>query len=125
MAGPRIALLGFSIECNRFAPPATLRDFETRCLIAGDTIVSDARSAAPAALGEMPGFVTAMDAGGAWEPCPILLAMAEPNGPVEQSVFDGFMQQWRDGLTALKGRVDGVYCVLHGAGLATADLDPE
>ena len=82
MAGPRIALLGFSIECNRFAPPATLRDFETRCLIAGDTIVTDARSAAPAALGEMPGFVTAMDAIGAWEPCPILLAMAEPNGPV-------------------------------------------
>ena len=67
MAGPRIALLGFSIECNRFAPPATLRDFETRCLIAGDTIVADARSAAPAALGEMPGFVTAMDASGAWE----------------------------------------------------------
>ncbi len=125
MAGPRIALLGFSIECNRFAPPATLRDFETRCLIAGDTIVTDARSAAPAALGEMPGFVAAMDASGTWEPCPILLAMAEPNGPVEQDAFDGFMRQWRDGLIALKGRVDGVYCVLHGAGLATADLDPE
>ena len=85
---PRIALLGFSIECNRFAPPATLRDFEARCLLRGDAMVVDARAASPAALGEMPGFVTAMDAAGPWQPRPIMLAMAEPNGPVEQVVFD-------------------------------------
>ena len=30
---PRIALLGFSIECNRFAPIATEADFQTRTLI--------------------------------------------------------------------------------------------
>ena len=45
-------------------------------------------------LGELPGFVAAMDATGAWEPVPGLLAMAEPNGPVEQAFFDRLMQRW-------------------------------
>ena len=110
----RIALLGFSIECNRWAPVATLRDFDTRCLLRGADIVADARAASPSALGEMPGFVTTMDAAGPWTPCPIMLAMAEPNGPVEQAVFDGFMAEWRAGLEALRGACDGVYAVLTG-----------
>ncbi len=125
MTAPRIALLGFSIECNRFAPPATLRDFETRCLLRGDAITADARAAAPAALGEMPGFVTTMDATGEWQAHPSLLVMAEPNGPVEQPVFDAFMAEWRRNLEALRGQVEGCYAVLHGAGLTTALLDPE
>ncbi|MGI4983905.1 MAG: M81 family metallopeptidase, partial [Janthinobacterium lividum] len=65
---PRIALLGFSIECNRFAPPAGRSQF--RCLLSGEDIVTDARSASPLALGEMPGFVAAMDAAGPWQPRP-------------------------------------------------------
>ena len=121
----RIALLGFSIECNRFAPPATQRDFDTRCWVAGEEVVTDARSASPKALGEMPGFVADMDAAGPWEPHGILLAMAEPNGPVEHAVFARMMTMWREGLEALRGKVDGVYCVLHGAGLTTELDDPE
>lgn len=124
-SGPRIALLGFSIECNRFAPPATRRDFETRCWLEGEAIVTDARGAAPQALGEMPGFVADMDAAGPWQPRPILLAMAEPNGPVEQPVFDAMMARWRTGLEALRGEVEGAYAVLHGAGLTTGLDDPE
>lgn len=127
--GPRIALLGFSIECNRFAPPAGQRDFETRCWLEGDDIVADARGAAPKALGEMPGFVAEMDAAGPWQPRPILLAMAEPNGPVEQPVFDAMMATWRRGLERLRGpggvEVEGAYAVLHGAGLTTELDDPE
>ena len=87
---PRIALLGFSIECNRFAPVATEADFRTRTLIGGPDLIADARSPAPAMLGELPGFLAAMDEGGAWEPVPSLLAMAEPNGPVEQAFFDRY-----------------------------------
>jgi microcystin degradation protein MlrC len=124
MTGPRIALLGFSIECNRFAPVATEADFAGRTLIRGDSMMADARSAAPHMLGELPGFIADMDAAGAWQPVPILLAMAEPNGPVEQAFFDRMMAEWERGLRAA-GRLDGVYCVLHGAGLATADHDPE
>ncbi len=123
--GPRIALLGFSIECNRFAPPATQQDVDTRCWLEGEAIVADARGPAPKALGEMPGFVADMDAAGPWQPRPILLAMAEPNGPVEQPAFDRMMAAWRAGLEALRGQVEGAYAVLHGAGLTTALDDPE
>ena len=124
MSGPRIALLGFSIECNRFAPVATERDFAARTLMRGAAMVEDARSVAPHMLGELPGFIADMDAAGAWQPVPILLAMAEPNGPVEQAFFDRMMAEWESGLRTA-GRIDGVYCVLHGAGLTTGDHDPE
>jgi microcystin degradation protein MlrC len=121
---PRIAVLGFSIECNRFAPVATEADFRTRTLIGGPDLIVEARSAAPRMLGELPGFVAAMDETGAWEPVPGLLAMAEPNGPVEHAFFDRLMRQWETDLTAA-GALDGVYLVLHGAGLTTQDHDPE
>ena len=125
MHGPRIALLGFSIECNRFAPPAGRAEFTGRCYLEGEAVVTDARSPAPRALAEMPGFVADMDAAGPWQPVPILLAMAEPNGPVEAGFFAEMMAIWRRGLEAAKGKVDGVYCVMHGAGLTTEDTDPE
>jgi microcystin degradation protein MlrC len=124
MTPPRIAILGFSIECNRFAPIATETDFRTRTLIGGPALIAEARSPAPCMLGELPGFLAAMDAAGAWEPVPSLLAMAEPNGPVEQAFFDHLMRQWEADLTAA-GKLDGVYLVLHGAGLTTQDHDPE
>ena len=123
MSGPRVALLGFSIECNRFAPVAKREDF--RVWLQGDALLADARSAAPRQLAELPGFVAAMDAAGDWQPRPILLTSAEPNGPVDQPVFDSMLAVWRDGLEALRGAVDGVYCVLHGAGLTTGLDDPE
>jgi len=124
MSGPRIALLGFSIECNRFAPVATEADFAGRTLIGGGDMLTEARAPAPRMLGEMPGFVADMDAAGAWEPVPSLLAMAEPNGPVEQAFFDRLMARWEADLLSA-GRLDGVYCVMHGAGLTTGDHDPE
>jgi microcystin degradation protein MlrC len=120
----RIALLGFSIECNRFAPPATERDFASRTLLRGAALLAAARSPAPRMLPELPGFVADMDAAGPWEPLPILLAMAEPNGPVEQQFFDGLMLECEARLRAA-GPLDGVYCVMHGAGLTTGDDDPE
>ncbi len=123
-SNPRIALLGFSIECNRFAPVATEADFRSRTLIGGADLLTEARAAAPRMLGELPGFMAAMDAAGPWTPVPSLLAMAEPNGPVDQVFFDSLMQRWRSDLNA-SGRLDGVYAVLHGAGLTTADHDPE
>lgn len=121
---PRIAVLGFSIECNRFAPIATEADFRIRTLIGSADLIVEARSAAPRMLGELPGFFAAMDEAGVWEPVPSLLAMAEPNGPVEQEFFNRLMQRWENDLTTA-GKVDGVYVVLHGAGLTTSDHDPE
>src|SRR5215469_18191711 len=84
---PRVALLGFSIECNRFAPPATKAHFLARTYLEGEAIVDEARAPAPTMLPETPGFVAAMDASGAWAPVGIALAMTEPNGPVEHAFF--------------------------------------
>ena len=124
MTAPRIALLGFSIECNRWSPPAGRADFVQRTWLAGEAIVADARSEAPAALGEMPGFVCAMDAGGPWTPAPILLCCAEPAGPVTTEAFAEMLGCWSSGLAAA-GPVDGVYAMMHGAGLAENDDDPD
>ena len=120
---PRIALLGFSIECNRFAPVTTEHDFAIRTLLRGDDILSDATGPAPRMLGELPGFIGEMNAltatgGEPWEPVPLLLAMTEPNGPVDQAFFDLLMAEWETRLRAA-GKIDGVYCVMHGAGLTT------
>jgi microcystin degradation protein MlrC len=121
---PHIAVLGFSIECNRFAPVATEVDFRTRTLISGPDLITEARAPAPRMLGELPGFIAAMDEAGPWQPVPSLLAMAEPNGPVDQDFFGRLLQRWQSDLTAA-GKLDGVYLVLHGAGLTTGDHDPE
>jgi microcystin degradation protein MlrC len=124
MTGPRVALLGFSIECNKWAPAATRADFEQRVWLEGEAMLADARSETPRSLGEMPGFVTAMDQAGPWEPVPILLALAEPGGPVEDALFADMMRRWRQGLAGA-GRLDGVYCMMHGAGLTESDEDPD
>lgn len=120
----RVGLLGFSIECNRFAPVATEADFRGRTWVEGAAMLDEARSPAPQMLAELPGFVADMDGAGAWEAVPVMLAMAEPNGPVDHPLFSRMMAVWDTGLRAA-GKLDGVYVVLHGAGLTTADDDPE
>ncbi|MBV9522701.1 MAG: M81 family metallopeptidase [Alphaproteobacteria bacterium] len=121
---PRIALLGFSIECNKFAPVARRADFEQRTYLAGAALLAEARAASPRMLGEMPGFVSAMDGRGRWVPVPIVLAMAEPNGPVEHAFFVQLMAEMRRGLEAAEP-LDGVYICAHGAGLTTEEDDPD
>jgi microcystin degradation protein MlrC len=118
---PRVALLGFSIECNKFAPPATKAHFT---YLEGDGIVSEARAPAPRILGETPGFVAAMDASGAWIPVGIALAMAEPNGPVEHAFFVQLLDTIRHRLRAALP-LDAVYICSHGAGLTTEEDDPD
>ena len=105
---PRIAILGFSIECNKFAPPATKAHFLARTYLEGDDIVAEARGATPTMLPETPGFVAAMDAAGPWQPVGIALAMSEPNGPVEHEFFEELLATIERRLTAALP-VDGVY----------------
>src|SRR5580698_5939948 len=85
---PRIAILGFSIECNRFAPVATREHFG---YFAGGDLVAEARLPAPRMLGEIPGFFADMDAAGDWAPVGIAFAAAEPNGPVDHVFFTELM----------------------------------
>ena len=121
---PRIALLGFSVECSRFAPPVRRADFVSRTLLADDALLADARSPAPIMMAETPGFVAAMDATGPWTPLPILLAIAEPGGPVDHGDFTDILNEMRSRLSAALP-VDGVYICAHGAAITTAEDDPD
>ena len=123
-ANPRIAVLGFSIECNKFAPPATKAHFLARTYLEAEDILSEARGPAPTMLPETPGFVAAMDEAGPWQPVGIALAMSEPNGPVEHGFFKELLGTVERRLTAALP-VDGVYFCAHGAALTTEDDDPE
>jgi microcystin degradation protein MlrC len=123
-ANPRIAVLGFSIECNKFAPPATRAHFVARTYLEGDAIIAEARGPTPTMLPETPGFIAAMDAAGPWQPVGIALAMAEPNGPVEHAFFEELLDTITGGLKAALP-LGGVYICAHGAALSTADDDPE
>jgi microcystin degradation protein MlrC len=121
---PRVALLGFSIECNKFAPPATKAHFLARTYLEGDAILADACSPTPCMLPETPGFVAAMDGSGPWTPVGIALAMTEPNGPVEHGFFVELLDTISRRLKAALP-VDAVYICAHGAALTTEDDDPD
>src|ERR1700726_4302270 len=123
-SSPRVALLGFSIECNKFAPPATKAHFLARTYLEGESILDEARRPTPTMLPETPGFVAAMEAGGPGTPGGIVLAMSEPKGPVEHAFFEELLDAIDRRLKAAMP-VDGVYFCAHGAAITTAEDDPE
>src|SRR6266436_5205076 len=123
-SSPRVAILGFSIECNKFAPVATKAHFLARTYLEGDAIVEEARSATPRMLPETPGFICAMDALGAWTPVGVALAMTEPNGPVQHAFFVELLDTIERRLRAVLP-VDAVYICSHGAALTTEEDDPD
>src|SRR5438552_8872232 len=123
-AAPRIAILGFSIECNKFAPPATKAHNLARTYLEGDDILEEASRPTPTMLPETPGFVAEMDAAGPWVPVGIALAMSEPNGPVEHGFFEELLDTIERRLKAALP-VDGVYFCAHGAAITTEEDDPE
>ena len=123
MKSPRIAILGFAIECNRFAPVATRADFETRAMLRGQELIDEVRKPAPRTTPEIPAFVRVMDEG-RWTPVPILWANAESGGPVDHAFFLDVLGEMRATLKAA-GALDGVYICEHGAAITTEDADPD
>jgi microcystin degradation protein MlrC len=120
----RIAILGFNLETNRFAPICGEAEFRERGLFYGAAITEAARRPAPIINGGICGFYKVMDEAGGWEPVPIAYAAAHPNGPAAQEFFDGLLKSIEDRLCDA-GPLDGVYICEHGAGLATNDDDPD
>ena len=53
---PRIAILGFAIECNRFSPVTSAADFARKVDIRGEEIVRQARSGTCRTTQDLPGF---------------------------------------------------------------------
>ena len=121
---PRIAVLGFAIECNRFAPVTTARDFEHDADIRGNRIVSEARSGKSITLPDLPGFFTEMDRTGDWTPVPLRVALAQPGGPVEENFFKAYLAEIEASLASVLP-VDAIFVSCHGAALAEGTDDPD
>ena len=120
----RVALLGFHLESNAFAPVSEERHFRSLCYFEGDDIVREARKEAPALPAEMPGFFREMDALGKWTPIPVIVTACEPGGPVDDGFFQATLAAMRQRLSAA-GRLDAVYISNHGGMVSTAGPDPD
>jgi len=120
----RVALLGFHLESNAFAPVSEERHFRSLCYFEGEDIVREARKEAPALPAEMPGFFREMDALGKWTPVPVIVTACEPGGPVDDGFFQATLAAMRQRLSAA-GRLDAVYISNHGGMVSTAGPDPD
>ena len=120
----RVALLGFHLESNAFAPVSEERHFRSLCYFEGEDIVREARKEAPALPAEMPGFFREMDALGNWTPIPVIVTACEPGGPVDDGFFQATLAAMRQRLSAA-GRLDAVYISNHGGMVSTAGPDPD
>jgi microcystin degradation protein MlrC len=121
---PRIAILGFAIECNRFSPVTSAANFAARVDIRGAEIVQQARSGPCRTTPDLPGFFEQMDRSGPWTPVPLRIAASQPGGPADQAFFDGFLREIDEELKSA-GALDGVFVVSHGAALSTGSDDPD
>ena len=121
---PRVAIFGFMLESNAFAPVATESDFRARCYLEGGVIVEEARKTVSSVHMETSGFVQTMDATGAWEPLPIIVTDCEPAGRVDHEFFERTVSEMIARLEA-SGRIDAVYIANHGAMVSTESTDPD
>jgi microcystin degradation protein MlrC len=122
--GPRIAILGFHLESNAFAPASGEAQFRSLCHVEGDAITREARKAPSSLPAEVPAFYAEMDRLGPWTPVPILVTAAEPGGPVDEGFFQRTLAAMRKGLAAA-GRLDAVYISNHGGMVSTGGPDPD
>lgn len=121
---PRVAIVGFMLESNSFAPVATEADFRRRCYLEGDVIVEEARKSVSSVHMETSGFVRTMDATGPWEPFPVIVTDCEPAGQVEHAFFERTLASMVERLQA-HGPVDAVFIANHGAMVSTESSDPD
>ena len=120
-ASPRVAILGLHLEANGFAQPTTKADFLAECWEEGQAISRLARQTSHLPL-EVTGFYARMDETGPWTPVPLIMAAAQPGGPITQEVFDTFLARASEMLRAALP-VDSVYVCSHGGSSATEDPD--
>jgi microcystin degradation protein MlrC len=124
MKTPRIGLVGFFLECNRWAPVTTADVFSATFDFAGDALASAWQSTSARVLPDTLGFVRAMQAAGAWQPVPLRMAGAQPGGPADHAWFETFLEDVRSRLVQA-GPLDAVFVSMHGAALTTQSDDPD
>ena len=120
----RIAVLGFHLESNRFAPVTRRADFDLRTWLEGDAILADAADKAPRQGAEIPAFLREIHRHIDAEILPVLVAAAEPGGPLEETVLESVFSTVQAKLTE-NAPVDAVYIACHGAMVGVETLDPD
>lgn len=108
-----LAVARIWLEVNSFSPvPSVLADFENSEWDAGPAVLDRFRGT-PTELGAVAAFA---DAKPDWQVEVLRCAAAQPGGPMDDPLFDRFLEEVRAGLAGR--RWDAVYLSLHGA-LAT------
>lgn len=121
----RVALMGFMLESNTFAPVSDEQAFRSLCYFSGDEILDDIAKANASLPIEIPAFHDALDRSAiAWQPMPIVVTAAEPGGPVDQSFFEKTKNEMKQRLLAAMP-LHGVYIAEHGAMTGTDRYDPD
>lgn len=121
---PRVAVLGFHLESNAFAPVSTEDHFRSLCYVVGEEISREARKAPSSLPAEVPAFYAEMDRLGPWTPLPILVTACEPGGPVDEGFFRKTLLEMKSRLQEA-GKVDAVYLSNHGGMISTGGPDPD
>ncbi|MGH8723447.1 MAG: M81 family metallopeptidase [Burkholderiales bacterium] len=124
MTPPRVAVLGFHLESNAFAPVSEERHFRSLCYAQGEDISREARREVSALPAEIPGFYREMDALGRWTPVPVIVTAAEPGGPVDEAFFQATLAAMRKRLAAVVP-LAAVYISNHGGMTSTGGPDPD
>ena len=118
---PRIAVLGIHLEANQFAVPTGKQDFLDECWVEGEEITALAQKVSNLPI-EVPNFYRRMDQTGPWTPAPVMIAAAQPSGPIRQEVTGEFLAKVESGLKEAMP-LDAAYISSHGGSLATGDPD--
>jgi microcystin degradation protein MlrC len=121
---PRVGILGFFLECNRFAPLTTPDMFANSLDLAGEALQAELVLTKPRTLPDTQGFVAEMNLQGAWEPVAIRMAGAQPGGPAQDVYFKEFVADVSARLQAA-GPLNAVFISSHGAALCESEDDPE
>jgi len=121
----RVALMGFMLESNAFAPVSDEDAFRSLCYMAGDEILADMARPNPSLPAEISAFMDEMNRAGLdWEPVPILVTAAEPGGPIDHAFFLSTLDEMKRRLEAAMP-LDGVFFAAHGAMVSTGSFDPD
>lgn len=120
---PKVAILGFHLESNAFAPLSVESDFLAQCWEEGEPINALARGVSRLPS-EVSGFYERMDTLGAWTPAPLIVIGAPPGGPASAKVWSTFLEQVEKRLRQALP-VDAVYVANHGASSAQEENDTE
>src|SRR5262245_59863718 len=116
----KLAVARLWFEGNAFAPlPTGWEAFERREWTTGAVALATARGAAT----ELAAVAAFVDTQPDWAVTVLRCASANPGGPIEDALFDAFLDDIRGGLADAKW--DAVYLSLHGAAITRSRLGPE